>query len=61
MKKTQRVLRHLVLIILIVLAVLGVGLSGGIPLNKVKSREDHVIDDIELVENDNEEEEIENI
>jgi len=50
MKKIKRLARLLVLICLIVLASIGIGMSGGIPLSSFKSREDSKKDNIELIE-----------
>lgn len=54
MKKIKRVLRLLVLIGLIVLASIGIGISGGIPLPLSKNRRDTEKDPIELIDNQEE-------
>lgn len=51
MKQIKKAAKLLVLIILIVLASIGIGLAGGIPLSMSKPRKDPEKEDIELVEN----------
>ncbi len=50
MKKFKKALRVLALICLITLAVIGVGISGGVPLPSFKSRRDPEKEKTELIE-----------
>ena len=56
MESLSRKLRHLLLIVLIILAVFGVGLSGGLPISQLKSREDNLNQDIEMLDEEKEKE-----
>jgi len=51
MKKLKRIARIIAFIILILLASLGVGLSGGIPIPMSNKRKDAQKDKIELIDN----------
>lgn len=55
MKSFKRALRLCVFICLIVLAGIGVGLSGGVPIPMSNSRKDTEKENIELIENQEEE------
>ena len=55
MERVKRALRLFVFICLIVLASIGVGLSGGIPIPMSNSRKDTEKENIELIENQEEE------
>lgn len=48
MKRFKRILRRIVLICLLVLAVSGVGIVGGIPIPKSNTRKDQVEFNVEL-------------
>lgn len=48
MKRFKRILRRIVLICLLILAVSGVGIVGGIPIPKSNSRKDQVEFNVEL-------------
>jgi len=50
MKKIKRIVRLFALVILIVLASLGIGLSGGVPLPSFTNRKESEIDNTELIE-----------
>jgi len=51
MKKANRVFKTIIYIVLISLACLGVGLSGGVPLPSIRIKRNSNVDKIELVEN----------
>lgn len=53
----MRTLRLLGLVCLIALAVIGVGISGGVPLSLLKNRRDTEKEKTELVENEDQESE----
>lgn len=55
MVRIKKALRLFVLICLIVLAGIGVGLSGGVPIPMSNSRKDTEKENIELIENKEEE------
>lgn len=55
MERVKKALRLFVFICLIVLASIGVGLSGGIPIPMSNSRKDTEKENIELIENQEEE------
>ena len=54
MKKIKQAIKLLVFICLIVLAGLGIGLSGGVPLPLTKNRKDSEKENIELTEDQGE-------
>lgn len=55
MERVKKALRLFVFICLIVLASIGIGLSGGIPIPMSNSRKDTEKENIELIENQEEE------
>jgi len=55
MKRIKKAIRLLALVCLIILACLGIGMSGGVPLPQIKNRRDAEKDAIELVDNQEEE------
>lgn len=55
MVRIKKAMRLFVLICLIVLASIGVGLSGGVPIPMSNSRKDTEKENIELIENQEEE------
>jgi hypothetical protein len=57
MKKIKEVIKLLAFMCLIVLASIGVGLSGGVPLPTFKSRRDPIKEKIELIEDEESREE----
>lgn len=58
MQSIKRFIRILAFICLILLAGIGVGISGGVPIPFSKTRRDAEKDDIELVESKEEESEV---
>lgn len=61
MKKFKRIMKLLALICLIALAVMGVGLSGGVPIPLSNKREDTIEANIELVESEKDEVSLEEV
>jgi hypothetical protein len=59
MNKIKMVLRHLVLVILIILAGFGIGLSGGVPIPFQNNKRDPEMAASELVEGKEEETDVE--
>jgi len=51
MNRMKKALRVITFVCLIVLASVGVGLSGGVPLPTIKNRRDSEKENIELIEN----------
>ena len=61
MVKIKRLLRHFALALLIILAIFGIGLVGGVPLPGLFKREDSSEVKIELVEDKDEDQEVKEI
>ena len=55
MSRIKQAARLLVFISLIILAGLGIGLSGGVPIPTIKNRKDPEKENIELIENQDKE------
>ena len=54
MNRIKKAAKVLTFVILIILAGIGVGISGGVPLPTIKSRRDNEKDNIELLEHQDE-------